>query len=117
MRIAKIVGLFAAVLATAWDIGPTTLLPDLPTQFAGFHPENNDNRYRGAVPAREALAQSLNVPAVRLLKLYGASKFYAFLKKMGFTTLFRPADQYGLSLILGFWKDHADEMKSTEEDL
>lgn len=92
--------LFAAALQ-AGDIGPTTLLPDLPTQFPGFHPENNDNRYRGAVPAREALAQSLNVPAVRLLKLYGASKFYAFLKKMGFTTLFRPADQYGLSLILG----------------
>lgn len=92
--------LFAAALQSG-DVAPTTLLLDVPTLYGGFRPENNDNRYRGAVPAREALAQSLNVPAVRLLRLYGAAKFFAFLKNLGFSSLFRPAEGYGLSLILG----------------
>ena len=53
------------------------------------------------MPADEALARSLNVSAVLALRKYGVPKFYDLLKRMGLTTLHRPADHYGLSLILG----------------
>ena len=53
------------------------------------------------VPADEALARSLNVPAVRMLEDYGVARFQDRLKKLGLTTLHRPASEYGLTLILG----------------
>ena len=51
--------------------------------------------------AKDALIQSLNVPAVRLLYSYDLYPFYQFLKNAGASTLFRSADDYGLPLILG----------------
>jgi penicillin-binding protein 1C len=57
--------------------------------------------FDGAVPAKRALARSLNIPAVRMLQNYGIEKFNHNLKKIGMTTLTRPADHYGLSVILG----------------
>jgi penicillin-binding protein 1C len=90
-----------AVMLQSGDILPTTLVPDIPTQFNGYRPLNYDHGYRGAVPAQEALARSLNVPAVRMLQGYGLERFYTALKNMGMTTLFRPAENYGLTLILG----------------
>ncbi len=92
--------LFAAMIQ-AGEILPKTLVPDIPTQYGGYMPENYDRSYRGAVPAQIALAKSLNVPAVRMLKQYGIHRFYDFLQNMGMTTLHRPADDYGLTLILG----------------
>ena len=92
--------LFAAMLQSG-DILSSTLVPDLPTQFGNFMPQNYDRKYRGAIPARAALAQSLNVPAVRMLKKYGVSRFYDFLKDLGMSTLHRDPEGYGLSLILG----------------
>jgi penicillin-binding protein 1C len=80
---------------------PTQLVPDTPSQFGGYAPKNFDREFRGAVPAHRALAQSLNVPAVRLLRDYGVSRFQHQLQAMGLTSLFRPADDYGLTLILG----------------
>ena len=77
------------------------LVADLPTQINGYKLENFDRQYRGAVPADEALALSLNIPAVRLLRKHGVTRFYAELKSIGLQTLFRPADDYGLTLILG----------------
>jgi penicillin-binding protein 1C len=85
----------------AGEILPTTLVPDLPTQYAGYMPENYDRRYRGAVPAKEALARSLNVPAVRMLRRHGIDKFYAYLTELGMSTLYRSPEDYGLSIILG----------------
>jgi penicillin-binding protein 1C len=92
--------LFAAMVQ-AGEILPSTLVPDVPVQYAGFMPENFDRSYRGAVPARTALAQSLNVPAVHMLKRYGVERFQALLQNFGMTTLFRPPDDYGLTLVLG----------------
>lgn len=83
------------------ELLPTTLVPDIPTQFAGYNPQNYDRLYRGAVPAQFALAHSLNVPAVRMLHQYGIARFHHQLQAMGMTSLFRPADDYGLTLILG----------------
>ena len=80
---------------------PQMLIPDIPTRFGGFTPVNFDRRYNGAVPAAQALARSLNIPAVKMLQQYGVAPFYRFLKNTGMKTLARPPDYYGLSLILG----------------
>ena len=80
---------------------PTSLIPDVPTQIAGYHPENFDLGYDGAVPASNALSRSLNVPAVKMLQQYKYERFYDVMKKAGVTTLKQPADHYGLALILG----------------
>ncbi|WP_220348490.1 penicillin-binding transpeptidase domain-containing protein [Alkalilimnicola ehrlichii] len=80
---------------------PSTLVPDVPTNFAGYAPENFDRQHRGAVAASTALARSLNVPAVHMLREYGVERFHDQLQSLGKTSLFRPADDYGLALILG----------------
>ena len=80
---------------------PETLLPDVPTQIAGYSPLNFDKKYDGAVAANRALARSLNIPAVRMLQQYGIDKFVTNLKKLGFGSINKSADHYGLSLILG----------------
>ena len=90
--------------AAMFDSGqllPHMLVADIPTQYSGYAPENFDHAFRGAVPADVALAQSLNVPAVRLLKEYGVGRFYDLLRGMGMSTLTRPPDDYGLTLVLG----------------
>lgn len=83
------------------ELLPSTLVPDTPAYFGGYRPENYDRQYRGAVPAHRALARSLNVPAVHMLKDYGIERFHHRLQELGVSTLHRPAGDYGLSLILG----------------
>ena len=80
---------------------PRTLLKDTPVNLNGFAPQNFDLQFHGAVPAAEALARSLNVPAVHLLRAYGAPRLLEVLREAGLTTLTRDASDYGLSLILG----------------
>ncbi len=80
---------------------PTSLLPDVPTDFGGFVPENFDGSYAGAIAADRALALSLNIPNVHLLKEYGVARFANTLQQSGFESLTRSADEYGLSLVLG----------------
>jgi len=92
--------LYCALLQEG-EILPKTLLPDIPVNINGFSPQNFDRKFYGAVPADEALARSLNVPAVHSLRKYGPAKFHSLLKAAGMTTLTRPASDYGLSLILG----------------
>ncbi len=83
------------------ELAPTSLIPDIPTQINGYSPRNYDRNFRGAVPAQFALAHSLNIPAVRMLRDYGIGRFQEKLQAMGMSSLFRPADDYGLTLILG----------------
>lgn len=80
---------------------PTTLIPDIPMQIGGFVPENYNLTYDGAVPAKKALARSLNIPAVKMLQSYGVEQFYSLLKNIGITSLKKSSSHYGLSLILG----------------
>ena len=80
---------------------PSMLVPDIPIRFGGFTPMNFDRHYNGAVPAEEALARSLNIPAVHLLRDFGVAPFHSFLKQTGMSTLRQSPDYYGLSLILG----------------
>ena len=80
---------------------PKSLLPDIPSYYHNFSPQNYNRTYDGAVRADEALARSLNVPAVRLLDDFGVDRFLTQLNKFGFTTFKFSAEHYGLALILG----------------
>ncbi|MFY9463021.1 MAG: transglycosylase domain-containing protein, partial [Candidatus Sungiibacteriota bacterium] len=108
------------VYATAFKKGytPETVLFDVATEFnplcnpdgspgAGvrdpkqcYHPQDYDGTFRGPVSMRQAIAQSLNVPAVKVLYLAGIPDSIATAQTMGITTLTQP-DRYGLSLVLG----------------
>ncbi len=80
---------------------PQELLPDIPSVFGGFRPENFHESYSGAVPAHQALARSLNIPFVHLLKKYGVAPFHNALREWQFEYINHGPDHYGLSLILG----------------
>ena len=92
--------LYAAMLDEG-DILPGTLVSDIPFHYKDFTPNNFNHTFDGAVPAREVIRRSLNVPSVRMLYEYGVEKFIDLLQRCGFTTITRGADTYGLSLILG----------------
>ena len=101
--------LYAAALQDG-VILPRTLLPDIPVNLGGFAPQNFDKQYYGAVPANEALARSLNVPSVFLLRQYGVPKFHALLRSLGLSTLTQAPEHYGLSLILGGAEARLDQV-------
>jgi penicillin-binding protein 1C len=90
-----------AGMQNSGDILPNSLIADIPTRFPGFTPRNFDQSFSGAVNAGFALSQSLNIPAVKMLQKYNPEKFLDLLHRTGFTTFNKPADYYGLSLILG----------------
>lgn len=92
--------LYAAMLSDGYIL-PNTLVPDIPTNFKGFSPENFNRTHDGAVPASRALSRSLNIPAVKMLQEYSPEKFLDFLKAIGFTSFTKSANHYGLSIILG----------------
>jgi penicillin-binding protein 1C len=90
--------------AMALDAGllsPQSLLTDVPVDYSGFRPQNYDERHRGLVTLEEALTHSLNVPAVNVCAILKGEGLYSFLKKGGLTTLEKPREYYGLSLVLG----------------
>jgi len=95
------------VYATAFEKGYSdkTFVMDQLTNFGSasdpYIPTNYDGLFRGPVTLRQALAQSLNVPSVAVLKdLAGYTDSLEMAKKMGITTL-RDPSAYGLSLVLG----------------
>ena len=90
-----------ATMIDQGEVLPTTLVADIPTSIGGFSPRNFNRSFEGAVPARMALARSLNVPAVRMVQSHGIGRFYHLLVNLGMTTLSRPASDYGISIILG----------------
>ena len=90
--------------AMAFDDGtiiPDSILLDVPTDYSGYVPENYDGTYRGEVIARDALVQSLNAPAVRLLADEGVDDFAKLLIRGGLNSIDRNPNKYGLPLILG----------------
>jgi len=94
--------------ATAFKQGytPATLLMDVKTTFPGgeglpdYIPENYDGKFRGPMQLRYALGSSINVAAVKLLKLVGIPAMLQTAHDMGITTLNEP-ERYGLALTLG----------------
>ncbi len=103
------------VYANAWRKGylPDTILFDVPTQFSPacepwdttsvspcYSPRNYNNQFVGPISMRNALAQSLNIPAVKTLYLAGLNNSLKLMTDMGLTTLDEP-ERYGLTLVLG----------------
>ena len=80
---------------------PKTVVPDVPTNFQGFRPENFDKHCQGEVTVEHALTYSLNIPAVRVLSEVGVDNFTTTLRQAGFRQVARDASQLGLSSILG----------------
>ena len=80
---------------------PSTLLADTSMAFSGRAPRNFDLKYRGAVTARVALSESLNAPAVRVLRSTGNDKILSLMREAGLRHLTQNAKYYGDSLILG----------------
>ncbi|WP_337968413.1 penicillin-binding protein 1C [uncultured Flavobacterium sp.] len=83
------------------ELLPNTLVADIPTQIAGYTPQNFNLTFDGAVPAHRALSRSLNIPAVLMLQDFGVNKFYEELQKFKLRDINKTPDHYGLSLILG----------------
>ena len=92
--------LYALAMDEGMLIRESRLL-DIPTSYGGYTPYNANNKFSGVVRADEALIRSLNAPVVNLLYHYGVEEFYEFLAEAGMEGLFRRAEDYGLSLILG----------------
>jgi len=103
------------VYATAFEKGytPETVVFDLQTQFSTtcepnvfnsengcYSPSNYDNRFRGPMTLRDALAQSVNVPSVKVLYLSGINSALEMASRLGITTLV-DRNRYGLTLVLG----------------
>ncbi len=96
------------VYATAFKKGytPDTVLFDVKTNFGkdgsgkNYSPNNYNERFSGPVKMREALARSLNIPAVKTLYLAGIENSIQTAHDLGITTLNDPK-KYGLSLVLG----------------
>lgn len=107
------------VYSTAFAEGytPETILFDVPTEFStnctaalqplpGFtdkdcyHPSNFDNKFKGPISLRSAIAESRNIPAVKLLYLTGIDQVIANAHALGITTL-QNRSEFGLSLVLG----------------
>ncbi len=92
------------IYALAFESGkatPASMLADTPMQPAGGGTRNFDRLFRGPVSARTALADSLNVPAVRILRTVGAANTLGLFRRLGFSSLTRDAEWYGDSLALG----------------
>ncbi len=103
------------VYAEAFKKGytPETILFDLKTQFSTtcapnnmtsengcYSPTNYDDAFRGPMTMRDALAQSVNVPAIKAFYLAGTRDALRFARDIGISTLTN-IDQYGLTLVLG----------------
>lgn len=107
------------VYATAFAKGytPETILFDVPTEFSTncnanstprggytekdcYHPSNFDDKFKGPMQLRNALAESRNIPAVKLLYLVGVDESVKTAHSLGITSLKDPK-QLGLSLVLG----------------
>ncbi len=82
-------------------ISPKTVVSDVPVNFSGYRPENYDQSYRGKVSVEQALALSLNVPAVDLLDRTGLQELNNLFERAGFDWISKNKDKTGLSLILG----------------
>lgn len=79
---------------------PASPLFDITTDFGNYQPQDYDGKNRGLVTIREALANSLNIPAVKILYLAGLDKVVDTAHELGITTL-NDRERYGLSLVLG----------------
>lgn len=90
-----------------WGAG--SIMYDVRTDFGGgYVPSNFDDSFRGALPVRSALAESRNIPAIKMLYIVGMEPTLKQVRQMGITTLSDPSN-YGLSLVLGAGEVRLDQ--------
>ncbi|NCD34872.1 MAG: penicillin-binding protein 1C [Spartobacteria bacterium] len=92
--------LYAMAMNDGW-LSPETPLDDSAMQQALYRPQNADRSFRGQVSATEALRQSLNIPAVRVLRRVGVDRFINLLHGLAIASVNQGSADYGLSLALG----------------
>lgn len=78
-----------------------TIIGDEPCAFGHYLPRNYDETFNGPVTIREALVLSLNIPALKLARSVGPERLLTLLHQLGLNTLDKPAQHYGLGLVLG----------------
>lgn len=97
---------FLYLLAMEEGFNPATVIPDIPAHYRMpegkiYSPENYSKNFHGPVRLREALANSLNIPASRTIDEIGVERFLDRLSEYGFRSLDKGADYYGIGLVLG----------------
>lgn len=93
---------FVYALALQNGLTAASVLEDKDTFFeGGFRPRNYDEKFHGGVSVRRALACSYNVPAVKAAEPLGAARLLNLLRDLGFASLNKPPEFYGLGLALG----------------
>ncbi|MEI6498377.1 MAG: penicillin-binding protein [bacterium] len=90
------------------EYSPSKIIFDLQTDFGNYTPNNYNMRFNGPVTIRQALSNSLNIPAVKIMSLAGIDNVLQTASDMGISTL-NDRERYGLSLVLG-----AGEVKPVE---
>ncbi|MGE3709470.1 MAG: penicillin-binding protein 1C, partial [Hyphomicrobiaceae bacterium] len=80
---------------------PETLIEDRAVRFGGYAPRNFDDEFHGTVTMREALAASLNIPAVRLLNRIGPARLVARMRRAGADPIVPTSEEPTLAIALG----------------
>lgn len=92
------------IYGLAFDKGiytPRSIVADVPVDFDGYTPENYDEHFNGQVALSNALAQSLNIPAVKVLNDIKVKTLVDVLEKINFNQIRKDKDKLGLSTALG----------------
>jgi penicillin-binding protein 1C len=80
---------------------PETLIEDQPARFGLYVPKNFDQGWHGTITIRTALAQSLNIPAVKVLEALGPAKLHGRLQQVGITPVLPKGTEPSLAIALG----------------
>ncbi len=89
---------------------PKTVVTDVPVNYEGYAPENYDQRFNGYVTVEYALEHSLNIPAVKSLKMLGKDELIDKLGACDFRQILKDRRKLGLSMILGGCGTTLEEM-------
>jgi penicillin-binding protein 1C len=92
------------IYGLAFELGlahPETLIEDRPTRFGSYVPKNFDSDWHGTVSMRTALAQSLNIPAVKVLDALGPARLFGRLTQIGITPVLPRGAEPSLAIALG----------------
>lgn len=90
--------------AIAFDQGiitPKTIITDVATDFGDYEPKNFNEEFNGTISIEDALAYSLNVPAVKIIDQVGVKPFVNKLRNLGFEQIDKDRNKLGLSVVLG----------------
>jgi penicillin-binding protein 1A len=91
--------LFVYVTAMEMGYGPDSMVEDSPVRIGKWQPKNYKGEYRGAIPMREAVAQSINTVAVKLTQEAGVQRVINTARRMGITTPISPSPSIALGSV------------------